>query len=330
MRSSNFVPRLLSVAALAAMTSLSAQAQSSVQLYGLVDLSAGSWDYAGGFARKAVKSGEMTTSFIGFKGSEDLGGGLSAKFTIESFMRNDTGEAGRFGGDTFWARTASVGLSGSMGTLTLGRNTTALFVSTLVFNAFGDSFGFSPSIRHYFAGGGVGVVSGDTGWSDSASYQTPKLGGFSATLQAAAGEGNGGRNWGGNALYFGGPLGLTAAYQKVEKGAAVADTTTWQLGGSYDFGPAKFFLQYGKVTNDVTDFEYTLTDASLSVPFGAGKVLLAWGRQKSDADVVRTTTSLGYDHNLSKRTDLYAVYMNDRLTSASSGNSYAVGMRHRF
>lgn len=329
MRTPSPLSRLLGVAVLASVASLPVQAQSSVQLYGLVDLSAGSWDYAGGLANKAVKSGEMTTSFIGFKGSEDLGGGLSARFTIESFMRNDTGEAGRFGGDAFWARTASVGLSGSYGTLSLGRNTTALFVSTLVFNAFGDSFGFSPSIRHYFAGG-VGVASGDTGWSDSVSYQTPKLGGLSATLQAAAGEGNGGRNWGGHAMYFDGGLGLSAAYQQVEKGAAVADTTTWQLGGAYDFGAAKLFLQYGKVTNDVSNAEWTLTDASVSVPVGPGKLLLAWGRQKSDADVVRTTTSLGYDHYLSKRTDLYAVYMNDRLTNASTGHSYAVGLRHRY
>lgn len=48
----------------------------------------------------------MTTSFIGVKGNEDLGGGMSAVFAIESFMRNDTGSAGRFDADTFWARSA--------------------------------------------------------------------------------------------------------------------------------------------------------------------------------------------------------------------------------
>ena len=306
-----------------------ALAQSSVQLYGLVDVSVGQFDLAGGLENKAVASGNMTTSYIGFKGTEDLGGGLSARFQIESFLRADTGESGRFGGDAFWARNAFVGLSGGFGSLSVGRNTTTLFVSTLLFNPFGDSFGFSPSIRHYFAGG-VGVTTGDTGWSDSLSYASPKLGGLSFTVQAAAGEGNGGRNLGGQALYFGGPFAASLAYQTVEKGATVADTRTWQAGGSYDFGLVKLFGQYGQVHNDSTDVAYKLTELGASVPVGQGKLLLAWGRQAADTDITRNTTSLGYDHSLSKRTDVYAVWMNDQLTDRATGNSVAVGVRHRF
>ncbi len=48
----------------------------------------------------------MTTSFLGFKGREDLGGGLAANFSLEHFLRADNGEAGRFNGDAFWARSA--------------------------------------------------------------------------------------------------------------------------------------------------------------------------------------------------------------------------------
>ena len=304
-------------------------AQSSVQVYGLVDVSVGQFEVAGGLENKAVVSGNMTTSYIGFKGTEDLGGGLSARFQIESFLRADTGESGRFGGDAFWARNAFVGLAGEWGSLSAGRNTTTLFVSTLLFNPFGDSFGFSPSIRHYFAGG-VGVTTGDTGWSDSVSYVSPKLGGLSFTLQAAAGEGNGGRNLGGQALYFGGPFAATLAYQKVEKGATVADTRTWQAGASYDFGLLKLFGQYGQVSNATSGVDYKLADLGVWVPVGQGKILLGWGRQASDTDITRSTTSLGYDQALSKRTDVYAVLMNDRLTAQSTGNSLAVGVRHRF
>ena len=324
------VPRGVAVSALALAAATTASAQSSVQLYGLIDVSVGQFEAAGGTNTKAVANGNMTTSHIGFKGTEDLGGGLSARFQIESFLRADTGEAGRFGADTFWARNAYVGLAGSLGGLYLGRNTTTLFVSTLLFNPFGDSFGFSPSIRHYFGGGGVGVTTGDTGWSDSISYASPKFGGLSFTGQVAAGEGNGGRNVGGNLLYFGGAFAATAAYQKVEKGRTVADTTTWQLGASYDFGAAKLFGQYGQVANDTSGVDHTLIELGASVPVGDGKVLLAWGRQKSDTDISRTTTSLGYDLNLSKRTDLYAVYMNDKRTGVDSGNTLAVGVRHRF
>lgn len=322
-------PRGAALCALALAAALPASAQSSVQLYGLIDVSAGQFETAGGTDTRAVANGNMTTSYLGFKGSEDLGGGLSARFQVESFLRADTGEAGRFGADTFWARNAYVGLAGTLGSLSLGRNTTTLFVSTLMFNPFGDSFGFSPSIRHYF-GGGVGVTTGDTGWSDSISYASPKFGGLSFTGQVAAGEGNGGRNVGGHLLYVGGALAATAAYQKVEKGRSVADTTTWQLGASYDFGAAKLFGQYGKVANDTSGVDATLIELGTSVPVGDGKILLAWGRQASDTDITRTTTSLGYDHLLSKRTDLYAVYMNDRRTGVDNGNTLAVGVRHRY
>lgn len=210
-------PALVLAAALAA----AAHADSTVSVYGLIDLSAGRTQSPGGVATKGVDSGKMSTSYFGLKGSEDLGGGLSAQFVIESFMRNDTGAVGRFNGDTFWARNAHVGLNGGLGGVALGRNTTSLFVSVLVFNALGDSFGFSPAIRHYFTSG---TVSGDTGWSDSVKYTSPKFGGASFTAHVAADEGDGGRNTGLSGLYFSGPFGATLAWQKVQKGAGDANS----------------------------------------------------------------------------------------------------------
>lgn len=64
---------------------------------------------------------------------------------MAAFLRNDTGAMGRFNGDGFFARNSYVGLQGKYVTVTVGRNTTPLFVSTLVFNAVGDSFGFRPA-----------------------------------------------------------------------------------------------------------------------------------------------------------------------------------------
>lgn len=305
-----------------------ASAQSSLSLYGLIDMSVGSFQNPGADATKGVVSGNMTTSYYGMKGSEDLGGGLKASFAIEGFMRSDTGASGRFNGDTYWARSSWVGLSTpSLGALNIGRNTTSLFVHTLLFNAFGDSFGFSPSIRHTFTSG---TVTGDTGWSDSIKYSSPRFGGASFTAHVAAGEANGGKNGGLSALYFGGPLGLGLAYQQVAKGATVDNTKAWQLGGSYTLGDAKLFAQYGNVDNEATDNSYDITGLGTSVKFGAGSLLAQWGRISPDAGAKRTTFSLGYDYFLSKRTDLYAVYMSDKLDGLSSGNSYAVGIRHRF
>lgn len=307
---------------------LGAQAQSSVSVYGLLDLSAGRFQAPGGEAVHAVESGKMTTSHVGFKGSEDLGNGLSAVFAIEHFLRADTGSAGRFDGDAFWARSAHVGLAGTFGTVQLGRNTTALFVNTLLFNAFGDSFGFSPSIRHYFTSG---TTTGDTGWGDSLRYTSPRLGGATLTAHVAAGEGNGGRNTGLAGTFFSGPLGLAALWQKAEKGSTVADTTTWQLAGSYDFKVAKVFAQYGQVDNHTTGNDYRITGLGASVPVGElGKALLQWGRIDPQTGAERTTVSVGYNHNLSKRTDVYAVFMSDKISGQTTGNNLGIGIRHRF
>lgn len=101
-------------------------------------------------------------------------------------------------------------------------------------------------------------------------------------------------------------------------------------GGSYTLGDAKLFAQYGNVDNEATDNSYDITGLGTSVKFGAGSLLAQWGRISPDAGAKRTTFSLGYDYFLSKRTDLYAVYMSDKLDGLSSGNSYAVGIRHRF
>lgn len=330
------IQRLAAAAALLCIGT--AQAQSKVTLYGLIDVSASSSKLVGGQSVKSVDSGKMTTSYFGMSGSEDLGGGLSAAFTLDSFLRADVGKGGRSDTDNFWARSAFVGMSSKdMGTVRLGRNTTPLFVQTLLFNAFGDSFGYSPSIRHYFsAGSGVstGTITGDSGWSDSVQYLSPKFGGFSGGLFVAAGEGAGGRNWGANAAYGEGAFAISATYQNVAKdtstAAAVADTRTWQLGTSYDMGPAKLFGQYGQVDNKTTGRDYKITAAGAAVPIGNGKILAQYSQISASLGADRKTFSFGYDHYLSKRTDVYAVAMSDKLDNLSDGNSYSLGIRHRF
>lgn len=319
---------LRAMSACVASLPLMASAQTSVTTYGLLDLSVGRTQAPGGAAANGVDSGKMTTSHIGFRGTEDLGGGLSAVFALEHFLRADTGAAGRFDADPFWARNAFVGLAGSFGSVNVGRLTTSLFVNTLLYSPFGDSFGFSPSIRHYFTSG---TVTGDSGWSDSLRYNSPRFGGASFSSHVAAGEGNGGSNMGLSGQYARGALGLAAAWQKVEKGATVADTTTWQLSGSYDLTLVKLFAQYGQVDNDTTGNEFKITGLGATAPVGPlGRVMGQWGQIDPTSGAKRTTVSLGYGYNLSKRTELYGVYMSDKLSGLSTGNSYGVGVRHRF
>lgn len=307
---------------------LFAGAQSNVTVYGLLDLSIGRTQAPGGVATNGVDSGKMTTSHLGFRGSEDLGGGLSAVFVLEHFLRADTASAGRFDADTFWARNAFVGLNGSFGSVHAGRLTTSLFVNTLLYSPFGDSFGFSPSIRHYFASG---TVTGDSGWSDSLRYTSPRLGGASFSAHVAVAEGNGGRNTGLSGQYAAGPLGLAAAWQKVGKGATVADTTTWQLSGSYDLKVVKLFAQHGQVDNDTTGNDYMISGLGATVPVGPlGRVMAQWGQIDPKTGARRTTISAGYGYHLSKRTEVYGVAMSDKLSGLSTGNSYSVGIKHRF
>ncbi|QHE88230.1 porin [Hydrogenophaga sp. BPS33] len=329
--------RSLLAGAVLSLAAVGAQAQSAVQIYGSIDMGLGSTKAPGGRSVTGVDSGKMTTSFYGFSGAEDLGGGLSAQFKIEGFFRGDTGAQGRFNGDATFARTTSVGLTHKdLGAINFGRTSTQLFVSTLLFNAFGDSFGYSPSIRHYFSSG-AGSVTGDTGWNDSLSYSSPSFGGLrfgtsmSTKENAVGGVGNGG-NWSVGLSYSGGPLAASLVHQSARKDAAtpLEDTKTTQLGASYDFGVAKAFLQYGEIKNTTTQNRTDITGLGVRVPLGAGAFIAQYSSMDLRVGADRNTVSLGYVHNLSRRTDVYAVVMRDKLDGLSSGGGYSIGMRHRF
>ena len=320
------------LAALIACIAGPALAQSSVTAYGLIDLSVGSSKAAGSSVTiKSADSGKMSTSYYGFRGVEDLGGGLAATFNLEGFLRADIGASGRSNTDNYWARAANVGLtSKEWGTVRLGRNTTTLFLATINFNAFGDSFGYSPSVRHIFTSG---TVTGDSGWSDSVLYITPNMGGFTATAFVAAGEGQGGRNMAATGTYVNGAFGAALVYQKVKKdgGATpVDDTTVWSANGSYDFGVVKLFAQYADATNDTKKIDYKIYEAGVAVPIGMGKLLAQYGQISPSAGAGRKTWTVGYDYFLSKRTDVYAMAMSDKIAGLAGGNSFSVGMRHRF
>jgi len=327
---------------------VAAASAQSVQLYGLLDLSAGRFQNAGEPRVWRAESGNMTTSFLGFKGSEDMGGGLNAVFAIEHFMRTDSGTAGRFNGDAFWARNAYVGLQGAFGQTTLGRNTTPLFVSTLMFNAIGDSFSFSPSIRQVFTPSLLPFY-GDSGWNNSIAYASVDHSGLSWNLIANLGEGAPGatgRNLGFNFLYIKGPLAATLAWQRVRNGDGISPQPTfvplvagfnsqdaYQLGGSYDVGPAKLYAQYTRVaTHAAIRTKTRLVGLGAAVPLGAGRLLAQYGNAKASSGVEthNTTLTVGYDYDLSKRTDVYAMFMNDKITHLNGGNSLAAGVRLRF
>jgi predicted porin len=317
-------------------------AQSSVNIAGQVDLSVGSFQDAGKPRLKEGAAGKLSTSYIGFIGSEDLGGGLRAEFVLEQFLRPDTGTSGRFNGDAFFARNAFVGVQGGFGAMRLGRNTTPLFLATLLFNPLGDSFGFSPAIRQLFTPSTGQPFFGDTGWNNSAQYTSPRLGNLTLVGMINAGEGGAGStgsNTSASARYFAGALGAAATWQRVRNGAfgtpaGWRDQDTVQVAGSYDFGPFKGFVQYTRVQTDAAlDTDAANQAIGASIPAGGGRVVAIYGRSRADlgaTSVTSQTLTGGYIHSLSKRTELYALLMRDQLTGKANGTTAAAGMKHRF
>ena len=332
--------------------SSAAYAQSNVQLTGLVDMYAGSMKAPGGERSGQVGSGGMTTSWWGLKGTEDLGSGLKADFNLTAFFRGDTGTPGRFNGDPFFARDANVGLSGSFGRVGLGRDKAPNFLPTILTNPFGDSFVISPLVLHAnvpnFAPGALwtGTTPSDTGWSNQIVYSTPSFGGLKANVNYQFGEKTaqgekGKKNVGANLMYGAGPLSLVAFYERAQIAnpatlSVMPTKTDWMLGGTYDFKVVKLYGTYGQAKVKDQDLKNTTYSLGLDVPVTtAGTIKAAAAHTKSEVGAMegkRTTFTVGYDHFLSKRTDVYGAVMYDRIkwTESKSGTSVVAGIRHRF
>lgn len=339
---------------LATLMASAAVAQAQVKVYGYLDLGVGSYESAAANPQSvtAVGTGTLMTSFIGFSGSEDLGGGLKAEFTLETFIAPDTGATLNNNAGQFWGRGSNVALSGGFGKLVLGQYDTPLFIAGLSYNPFGSSMLLSPTMRHYYglsigtAGTGASLTT-DTGWVSSVTYETPDLGGFMATLQWSPKETSGVAtdkdSFTIGASYNAGPLSLMAAYGDHGKSSAAGGMATayagkqkvTSLNGSYDFGMAKLFLQYTDVDNDNTSVDDEIYQIGATVPVSsAGRVMVSYGQQTEDTTPTTKTKnkifSLGYDHSLSKRTGVYAAYTSEKVTGLKTGDSFVAGIRHSF
>jgi predicted porin len=144
--------------------------------------------------------------------------------------------------------------------------------------------------------------------------------------------------------YFNGPFAGTGVYQYVnfntgagDLGSVVAgmqSQSVAQLGLSYDLRVVKLFGQYMYTGNVVRSggFHVNTAQGGVTVPAGPGSVMAsyAYSRNSGGLDQVRQTWALGYDYPLSKRTDLYAAYMNDHISGQSSGDTFGAGVRARF
>lgn len=348
---------LIALAVLAA--SGTAFAQSTVTLYGVVDmgynttkLSTGSTINAKTAGIAAIQSG----SRLGFKGTEDLGGGLKANFTVEMGIdpteaRLDSATSGLFNRQSF------VGLEGGFGVLNIGRQYTLIH---------GIQGAMDPNVNAIQAGWLPGLTNSVRS-DDTIAYTSPSFSGFTASVatsmagsetSTAAGATKAGDATSIGATYTSGPLSVRVVSETIKRTAlsvtvpgataatalsdAFADRKATSFGASYDLGVAKlsYLNTSAKAGSAADNAKATTSNFGVSVPMGA----LTLNASVSNAKMTDTGTTigkangfmLGASYALSKRTNAYA-FLGEaeyKPTGAPANNgkhsTMAMGLRHTF
>jgi predicted porin len=341
-----------SLIALAVMAAAgAASAQSSVTLFGIVDATL-QWSKGNsGDVRFRVTNSGYNSSRLGFRGTEDLGGGMAASFWLEAGVNNDdgsgqntivnsgTGSATGGGGLTF-NRRSTVSLSGGWGELRIGRDYTPTFWNLTVFDPFGTN-GSGTTATLQSGATGVNTVRA----SNSIGYFAPaNIGGFYGQAQYAENElPNNTGPFIDNGRYMGFRVGYAAGPFNVAFAAGRTDTTdaagfgnilAMNLGGQWDFGVAKLLGQIVWDNNiaGLNDADGRGFLIGGLMPVGAGEIRLAYSQYRFDfnlggSDPKVKKLAIGYVHNLSKRTAVYATlaHLKNSGGAAQAVNSAAVG-----
>ncbi len=322
--------RTLIVAAISMLATGAALAQSSVTIYGRLNVTAESQKLNG------VKTSQLNnnSSRIGFKGSEDLGGGLRAGFQLESGFDVSTGAAA----SSFFGRRSEVNLSGEFGKIRLGNFFSDAYYATAdyISNHNHDTGRSADALYAYIGRNGNKIA-----------YATPEfVKGLSLQGSVSAGEGAPGqkRSYDFAANYTLGALQLGLGY---EKNDSIKDAKQVAFRAAYEFGPVVLgaYIQrdtngFGAGLGDRTTYRlsgmYTLGASEFHV--NAGRA----GDYDKAANSSAKQYTLGYNYNLSKRTKVYtyvtkidagkATINNDGKTLFYGGDSssVAVGVRHNF
>jgi predicted porin len=304
--------RQLLIAAAAALLAGSAFAQSSTEIYGRINLSLERQD-VGGDSRSVVQD---NSSRIGFRGTEDLGGGLKAGFVIEHGFNADTGAAA---GD-FWGRESTVSLSGGFGTLRLGNMpaSEAYFATADYISMHNHDTGTSSDALYGFVS--VGAL------QSAIAYTSPTMSGLRLDVQYGLKESTKTDNpLSLAANYDAGPLHLGFGYEEYDGNKSTAIRALYEMGAITVGG------YYEKGSGDLS---YNNIRVSAMYAMGASEFHANYGNRGDTNNVDGTSANqftLGYNYNLSKRTKLYAFYTRlDTDVAGADFSSVALGMRHNF
>ena len=330
--------------ALAALGALAgaAHAQSSVTVFGLVDLNLRSVTTNGATVRQMGTDG-LNNSRLGFRAEEDLGDGLRAGAWLEAALNPDTGTINASG--KFWHRRSTVSLWNRFGELRLGRDLDPSFYNLSVFDPFGTcGVGSGFNLVSNLGSGAATLLRTD----NAISYLLPgDLGGLYGQVQVAAGEGVPGNRYVGTRLgYQAGPLNTAIAFASTR--TATPDDFKLVNGGvSYDIAGVKVMGLFNRATYGAK--KQLNWELGVIAPIGeVGQVRASY--QRADASGVGTDANdatqlaIGYLYYMSKRTSLYATYSHlsnqgaaafvistpPAAKAGASSSGYEFGVKHSF
>jgi len=318
--------RTLIVAAALASLGASAFAQSTVTIYGRLNVSVERQKIGNGVNDWVMQN---NASRWGLKGSEDLGGGMKAGFQLESGFNAATGAISPYvgGSNAFWARQSEVNLSSNYGMVRLGNYTSEAYSATSDYvGMHNHETGTSADAFYAYLGRNTSKVA----------YRTPSFSGATVEGAVTAAGSDPNRTYDFAANYDAGPLHLGAGYEK--NSPTNKNAKQFAVRGLYEMGAFTFggYIQrdtdgYGAGFGDRTTLRlsgmYVIGATELHLNYGhAGDYNKLAGDQKANQ------YTLAVNQNLSKRTKVYAFYtkIDDKGTIYGDFSSFAVGVRHNF
>lgn len=329
------------VAALFVSSPLLASAQSNVSIYGIMDAALAREDNGVSNDTK-INSGNQSSSRIGFRGTEDLGGGLKALFNIEAGVSLDTGNAD----SAMWGRRSVVGLQGAFGTVTVGREYTPIAGVAGASDIFGQGY-YGTNLSAFNAGRLTRRLSNSINW------KSKSFDGFSVAANFGAGEKSSGPShnlMGVAAEYKMGGFYAGAGYHTFKRVDA-GDDKEYALGLGYKFGDVEVKGNY--LAADPQGASNKFEQLNLGAAYAlnkADKVFVNLQQNKIETGARGNAIAIAFSHSLSKRTNLYATFAtmrnNDKATFGLNASStsitppatalgvdpkvYNVGIRHTF
>jgi predicted porin len=288
---------------------LAAPAMAQVTVYGIMDLAVRSSSPDVGPSTTTMVSGSFYTSRLGFKGTEDLGGGLKASFTLEGKVNADTGET------TLGNRESSVALSGGFGAITLGRTDTSQSEAVELVAHFANMGNFGLH--------GTALANPEYGGDqpNTIRYTSPSMGGVTLQVGTSLGDERGGDDNNSISLaYATGPLSLAVGFDDV------GNDDFQVIGARYNAGAFAVGISAGK-RDAATDIDTMGLSAMINL--GSGMAAHVGVRTMESGTDEFKTTNLGVSKALSKRTTLVGMYQ-DTDKGATAGSFFQANVVHKF